>query len=133
MSYNVGIDLHSDNNFIGIIDKKDCRILSKKVPNDLDLVLDTLKPFKRKIKGVVVESTYNWYLYSFPLKPPFLYQKVPSKTPKSCLPEPYLLHNIYLTRYDPRCFAYIILDLTSGKQNYNQKCIFQVSTIINRF
>jgi len=29
MSYYVGIDLHSDNNFIGIIDKKDCRILSK--------------------------------------------------------------------------------------------------------
>ncbi len=57
MSYYVGIDLHSDNNFIGIIDEKDFRILSKKVPNNLDLVLDTLKPFKRKIKGVVVEST----------------------------------------------------------------------------
>ena len=61
MSYYVGIDLHSDNNFIGIIDKKDCRILSKKLPNDLGMVLNTLKPFKRKIKGVVVESTYNWY------------------------------------------------------------------------
>ncbi len=61
MSYYVGIDLHSDNNFIGIIDKKDCRILSKKLPNDMDMVLNTLKPFKRKIKGVVVESTYNWY------------------------------------------------------------------------
>ena len=24
-------------------------------------VLNTLKPFKRKIKGIVVESTYNWY------------------------------------------------------------------------
>ena len=61
MSYYVGIDLHSDSNLIGIIDKKDCRILSKKVPNDLDMVLNTLKPFKKKIKGVVVESTYNWY------------------------------------------------------------------------
>lgn len=61
MSYYVGIDLHSDNNFIGIIDKKDCRILSKRLPNDLDMVLNTLKPFKRKIKGIVVESTYNWY------------------------------------------------------------------------
>ena len=61
MSYYVGIDLHSDNNFIGIIDKKDCRVLSKKLPNDLDIVLNTLKPFKRKIKGVVIESTYNWY------------------------------------------------------------------------
>ncbi len=61
MSYYVGVDLHSDNSFIGIIDKKDCRILSKKLPNDLDMILNTLKPFKRKIKGVVVESTYNWY------------------------------------------------------------------------
>ncbi len=34
MSYYVGIDLHFDNNFVGIIDKKDCRILSKKMPND---------------------------------------------------------------------------------------------------
>jgi hypothetical protein len=25
------------------------------------MVLNTLKPFKRKIKGVVIESTYNWY------------------------------------------------------------------------
>ncbi len=61
MSYYVGIDLHSDNNFIGIIDKKDCRILSKRLPNDLGTILNTLKPFKRKIEGVVVESTYNWY------------------------------------------------------------------------
>ncbi len=61
MSYYVGIDLHSDNNDIGILDKKDRRILSKKLPNDRGMVLDTLKPFKRKIKGVVVESTYNWY------------------------------------------------------------------------
>ncbi|MCP4492143.1 MAG: IS110 family transposase, partial [Gammaproteobacteria bacterium] len=27
----------------------------------METVLNTLKPFKRKIKGVVVESTYNWY------------------------------------------------------------------------
>ncbi len=61
MSYYVGIDLHSDNDFIGIVDKKDTRILTKKLPNEIGEVLNTLKPFKRKIKGVVVESTYNWY------------------------------------------------------------------------
>ncbi len=61
MSYYVGIDLHSNNNFVGIIDKKDCRALSQKLPNELGIVLHTLKPFKRQIKGVVVESTYNWY------------------------------------------------------------------------
>ncbi len=46
MSFYVGIDLYSNNNFIGIIDKKDCRILSKKLPNDMDMVLNTLKPLK---------------------------------------------------------------------------------------
>ena len=35
MSYYVGIDLHSDNNFIGIVDKKDTRVLTKKLPNEI--------------------------------------------------------------------------------------------------
>ncbi len=48
MSYYVGIDLYSDNNFIGIIDKKDCRILSKKLPDDMDMVLNTLKEYAGK-------------------------------------------------------------------------------------
>ncbi len=61
MSYYVGIDLHSNNNFMGIIDKKDCWILNKKLSNNLEMVFNALKPFKRKIKGVVVESAYNWY------------------------------------------------------------------------
>jgi len=34
MRYFVGIDLHSDNNYIGVIDKKDSRIFGKKLPND---------------------------------------------------------------------------------------------------
>ena len=61
MSYYVGIDLHSNNNYIGMIDKKDVRVLKKKLPNDMKEILKTLKPFKKKITGVVVESTYNWY------------------------------------------------------------------------
>ncbi|MEK7789894.1 MAG: transposase, partial [Planctomycetota bacterium] len=61
MSYYVGIDLHSDNNYIGVIDKKDSRILGKKLPNDLDVILKALEPFQKKIQGIVIESTYNWY------------------------------------------------------------------------
>ena len=61
MSYFVGIDLHSDNSYIGVIDKKDSRIFGKKLPNDLDVILKTLEPFQKKIQGIVVESTYNWY------------------------------------------------------------------------
>jgi transposase len=61
MRYFVGIDLHSDNNYTGVIDKKDSRIFGKKLPNDLDVILKALKPFQAEIEGIVVESTYNWY------------------------------------------------------------------------
>jgi transposase len=61
MSYYVGMDLHSDNNYIGVIDKKDSRILGKKLPNDLDVILKAREPFQKKIQGIVAESTYNWY------------------------------------------------------------------------
>jgi transposase len=56
-----GIDLHSSNNFIGIIDENDKRHYSKRHYNKLDTVLKVLKPFKKDLQGVVVESTYNWY------------------------------------------------------------------------
>ncbi|MDN3515912.1 MAG: IS110 family transposase [Candidatus Brocadia sp.] len=61
MRYFVGIDLHSDNSYVGVIDTKDSRIFGKKLPNDLDVILKTLKPFQKEIQGIVVESTYNWY------------------------------------------------------------------------
>ena len=61
MRYFVGIDLHSDNNYLGVIDKKDRRIFGKKLPNDLGVILEELEPFKKEIQGIVVESTYNWY------------------------------------------------------------------------
>lgn len=56
-----GIDLHSNNNFIGVIDHNDKRLYSKRHNNQLKHILKALSPFKRSLKGVVVESTYNWY------------------------------------------------------------------------
>ena len=56
-----GIDLHSTNNYVGIIDEDDRRLLEKKLPNDLDTIFHYLNPFKEDIVGVVVESTFNWY------------------------------------------------------------------------
>ena len=44
-----------------MIDKKDSRIFGKKLINDLDVILKELEPFKKEVKGIVVESTYNWY------------------------------------------------------------------------
>jgi len=56
-----GIDLHSSNNYTGVIDDHDQRLYRKRLPNRLDAVLSALDPFKESLEGVVVESTFNWY------------------------------------------------------------------------
>jgi len=56
-----GIDLHSTNNYIGIINDKDQRLFKKRLPNNLDVILSALEPFQQDLHGIVVESTYNWY------------------------------------------------------------------------
>jgi len=56
-----GIDLHSSNNFVGVINSKDKRLYGKRHSNRLEDVLRALDPFKESLKGVVVESTFNWY------------------------------------------------------------------------
>jgi len=61
MELYAGLDLHSRNTYIGIMDKEFNRVFKKRVPNHLELILETLDPFGDQIKGFVVESTYNWY------------------------------------------------------------------------
>ncbi len=61
MKFYAGIDLHSNNNYIGAIDEKGRVVFQKKNPNDLETILKSLEPFKKYIKGTVVESTFNWY------------------------------------------------------------------------
>jgi transposase len=56
-----GIDLHSSNNYTGIIDGQDQRLYGKRLPNSMNQILVALEPFKEILEGVVVESTYNWY------------------------------------------------------------------------
>jgi len=56
-----GIDLHSSNNYIGIIDEQDHRVYQKRLPNQIAHIKQALEPFKESLQGVVVESTYNWY------------------------------------------------------------------------
>ena len=56
------VDLHSNNGFYCVIDEKDQIVFSKRLPNDLKTVTDALEPFReRLVKGVAVESTFNWY------------------------------------------------------------------------
>ena len=61
MQLYAGLDLHSRNTYIGIMDKEFKRVFKKRVSNSLPLILKTLDPFRDQLKGIVVESTFNWY------------------------------------------------------------------------
>ena len=61
MQLYAGLDLHSRNTYIGIMDNKFKRVFNKRVSNNLPLILKTLNPFQNQLKGIVVESTFNWY------------------------------------------------------------------------
>jgi transposase len=61
MQLYAGLDLHSRNTYIGIMDNKFKRIFGKRVSNKLPVILETLAPFHDQLKGIVVESTFNWY------------------------------------------------------------------------
>jgi transposase len=56
-----GIDLHSNNHWLTIIDEHDVRLVERRLSNDLSLTLATLKPYEEDITAIAVESTFNWY------------------------------------------------------------------------
>jgi len=56
-----GIDLHSNNGVYVVADEHDKAVFKKRLPNNLDLALQALEPYREGLKAVVVESTYNWY------------------------------------------------------------------------
>ncbi|MGD9592901.1 MAG: IS110 family transposase, partial [Candidatus Berkiella sp.] len=61
MKLYAGIDLHSNNSFISIIDETDNIIKKRRLSNELPLILDFLKPYADQLIGIVIESTFNWY------------------------------------------------------------------------
>jgi len=56
-----GIDLHSDNSAIGLLDEQEKVLYQRRLPNDLGVILSELLPYEQEVEGLVVESTYNWY------------------------------------------------------------------------
>lgn len=56
-----GIDLHSNNLMIGLMDQSGRRLKHQKIDCDLEQVDKFLKPFKARLKNIAVESTFNWY------------------------------------------------------------------------
>lgn len=61
MKLYAGVDLHSNNNYLGIINSKEKTIFKKKLPNDLDEIVAALIPYRKDLEGIAVESTFNWY------------------------------------------------------------------------
>jgi len=56
-----GIDLHSNNSVVTVMDDNDRVVAEKRLPNDLAKIIGFLSPWREELAGVVVESTYNWY------------------------------------------------------------------------
>jgi transposase len=61
MSLYGGIDLHANNSVVVLLNEHDEVIYQKRLPNDLTTILGQLAPYRMELKGLVVESTYNWY------------------------------------------------------------------------
>src|SRR5271157_1230321 len=56
-----GIDLHSNNVMIGVINQDGKRVAHRKLGCDLSEVVGFLKPLKPQLQSMAVESTFNWY------------------------------------------------------------------------
>ncbi|MGA2655040.1 MAG: IS110 family transposase [Gammaproteobacteria bacterium] len=56
-----GIDLHSNNCVVVLVNEESGVVLRKRIDNDLSKMIALLEPFRNDITGLVVESTYNWY------------------------------------------------------------------------
>jgi transposase len=56
-----GIDLHSNNSYVVLLDETGKVVYKKRLPNDLEGIKAELMPYQAMIVGIVVESTYNWY------------------------------------------------------------------------
>jgi transposase len=61
MELYAGIDLHSNNSMVVVLDETDRVVYRKRLRNDLDGIVAALRSCGATVKGVAVESTFNWY------------------------------------------------------------------------
>jgi transposase len=61
MELYAGIDLHSNNSVLSVLDSQGRTVFAKRLPNDLAAIIAALKSCAGALQGVAVESTYNWY------------------------------------------------------------------------
>ena len=56
-----GIDLHSNNSVVVLLDEVDKVVYQKKLDINLALILEQLADYKSEITSIAIESTFNWY------------------------------------------------------------------------
>lgn len=56
-----GIDLHSNNCVLNVLDEQDRTVFAKRMPNQLPAIIAALRACAGSVQAVAVESTYNWY------------------------------------------------------------------------
>ena len=69
MELYAGIDLHCNNSVVTVIDEQDRTVYAKRLPNDLERIVAALRAAPGEVRGVAVESTFNWYWLVDGLKP----------------------------------------------------------------
>ncbi len=61
MALYCGIDLHSNNHLVVVIDENDQRLEERRLGNELLQTLSLLEPYRDQLAGVAIESTINGY------------------------------------------------------------------------
>lgn len=61
MKLYAGIDLHSTNSVLAVVDADGKRLHRRRYSNDIESILKALASFKSDLGSVVIESTFNWY------------------------------------------------------------------------
>ena len=61
MSLYCGINLHSNNCYLAVLDEQLRPVLGRRVANSLETILAALGPHQEQLAAVAVESTFNWY------------------------------------------------------------------------
>ena len=56
-----GIDLHSNNSVVAIVDAQGKKIFGRRLVNDLARIEQCFAVYREQLCGVAIESTFNWY------------------------------------------------------------------------
>jgi hypothetical protein len=57
MSLYAGIDLHANNSYLAVIDESDEPVVVRRLPNELELVLKLLEPYREELMDTFARAS----------------------------------------------------------------------------